>query len=314
MKVHVVIPAFRVREQILDVIARVGPEVARIWVIDDKCPEGSGHLVESNSQDARVSVIFHEDNVGVGGATITGYVSAISSGADIVVKVDGDGQMFPEDIPRLIDPIIRGESDYTKGNRFDSLEHLKQMPAIRIFGNASLSLMTKLSSGYWTVNDPTNGFTAIHRSALEQIDLSKVSKGFFFESDLLFRLSLAGAVVRDVSIPARYGSESSNLRIGKALLEFPVKHARNYSKRIAYLYFLREWSIGSIELLAGWLLLITGSVIAISSFLEAVQQSQTTTAGQATFSSLAIILGFQLLLSFVNYDIQSEPRNPVSKF
>ena len=219
--------------------------------------------------------------------------------------------MHPEDIPALVKPILQGQADYTKGNRFDSLQDLRAMPKIRIFGNAVLSLFSKLSSGYWTVNDPTNGFTAIHRSALERLDPEKLSKRYFFESDLLFRLNLASAVIRDVSLPARYGDEKSNLKIGKVIFEFPWKHLKNYLKRVGYRYYLREWSIGSIELVSGLALITTGFVFGLTSYLAAIAKAQATTAGQVTFASLTIILGFQLLLSFISYDIQSEPKTPL---
>lgn len=311
MKVHVVIPSYRVEKEILNVVQRVGPEVERIWVVDDNCPNGSGKLVETSTSDRRVSVLFHEKNLGVGASTITGLRAAISEGAEIVVKVDGDGQMFPEDIPTLVRPIISGEADYTKGNRFDSLSELKKMPKRRILGNAGLSLLSKFSSGYWRVNDPTNGFTAIHRNAFNRIELDKLSERYFFESDMLFRLNLADAVVRDVSLPARYGDETSSLSVLKALFEFPLKHLRNYIKRIGYRYYLREWSIGSIELIAGIGLMLTGVIFGLSTVLAAFERSEATTAGQVTFASLTIILGFQLLLSFLSYDIQAEPRYPL---
>ena len=311
MKIHVVIPSFKVEKHILEVLSRIGPEVSQIWVVDDKCPNGSGDFVKSKTKDKRVKVLFHEVNQGVGAATVTGYRAALEAGADIVVKVDGDGQMAPEDLPALVTPILAGRADYAKGNRFDSLQELMVMPKLRIFGNAALSLLSKNSSGYWSVNDPTNGYTAIHRSALQRIDLEKLSKRYFFESDMLFRLNLASAVVEDVSLPARYGDEKSNLKISKVLVEFPWKHFRNHMKRIGYRYYLREWSIGSIELVAGIGLMLLGAIFGISSFIAAIEVGQATTAGQVTFASLAIILGFQLLLSFVSYDIQSEPRNPL---
>ena len=313
MQVHVVIPAYRVEPQILDVLSRLGKEIHKVWVVDDNCPNGSGELVQAKNKDKRVSVIFNRENLGVGGATVAGYRKALENGADIVVKVDGDGQMHPEDIPTLIKPILLGEVDYTKGNRFDSLQELKNMPWLRILGNAALSLLSKASSGYWSVNDPTNGFTAVHLSALERVDFEKLSRRYFFESDMLFRLNLAGAVVRDVSLPARYGAEVSGLRISRVIFEFPWKHARNHAKRIGYRYYLREWSVGSIELVAGLGLLGTGAVFGVSSTLSAFERSQAITAGQVTFASLTIILGFQLLLSFIGYDIQSEPKNPLQK-
>ncbi len=313
MKIHVVIPAYKVEKHVLDLLTRIGPEVDRIWVVDDACPHGSGELVKKKSKDKRVSVIFNQVNKGVGGAVVAGYKAAFSAGADVVVKMDGDGQMFPEDLPKLVKPILMGEADYSKGNRFDSLDQLYLMPRIRILGNAVLSLWSKMSSGYWSITDPTNGYTAIHRAALERIDLDKLSERYFFESDMLFRLNLAAAVVEDVPLPARYGDEKSNLKISKVLIEFPIKHLRNQLKRIFYRYYLREFSIASFELPIGLGLSLFGSWFGIASFIAAAEAGRATTAGQATIASLSIILGVQLLLSFLSYDIQSEPRVPNQK-
>jgi glycosyltransferase involved in cell wall biosynthesis len=313
VKIHVVIPAYKVENHILDVLGRIGSEVEKIFVIDDHCPNGSGKLVAENVKDARVEVIYHAENLGVGGAVSTGYAAALAAGADVVVKVDGDGQMFPEDIPRLVRPILEEEADYAKGNRFDSLDDLYKMPRVRIFGNAVLSFWSKLSSGYWKITDPTNGFTAIHKSVLSRIELGKLSQRYFFESDMLFRLNLAGAVVEDVALPARYGDEKSNLKIRKVLFEFPYKYNRNLLKRIFYRYYLREFSIASFELPLALGLGIFGAWFGIASFVAASAAGRETSAGQVTVSSLAIILGVQLLLSFLSYDIQSEPRVPRQK-
>jgi dolichol-phosphate mannosyltransferase len=313
LKIHVVIPAYRVERHIVGLIGRIGPEIEKIWVVDDACPNSSGDLVKKQVKDKRVSVILNPENLGVGGAVVAGYKAALEAGAEVVVKLDGDGQMHPEDIPTLVRPIELGEADYAKGNRFDSLDDLYLMPRIRIFGNAVLSLWSKLSSGYWGVTDPTNGFTAIHRAALAKIGLDKLSKRYFFESDMLFRLNIAGAVVEDVALPARYGDEKSNLKIRKVLIEFPIKYTRNLLKRIFYRYYLREWSIASFELPLGLGLGIFGAWFGLSSFFAAAEAGRATTAGQATIASLAIILGVQLMLSFLAYDIQSEPRIPKQK-
>ena len=313
LKIAVVIPCYRVKDHILDVIDGIGPEVSKIYVVDDACPDGSGKFVQKNSKDKRLSFIFHEENQGVGGAVISGYKAAYADGSDVVVKIDGDGQMLGTDIEALVEPILAGEADYSKGNRFDSLDELYQMPKVRILGNAALSLWTKISSGYWSINDPTNGFTAVHRSALQPLALDKLSKTYFFESDMLFRLNLAGAVVEDVSLPARYGNEASNLKIRRVLVEFPIKHLRNQAKRIFYKYYLREWSIASFELPAGIGLMVFGVWFGLSSYFNAISLGREATAGQVTIASLAIILGFQLLLSFLSYDIQSEPRRPLQR-
>ena len=313
MSIAVVIPSFRVTQHILDVLENIGPEVERIYLIDDACPDGSGEFVKKHSKDERVQVLFHETNQGVGGAVVTGYKAALADNIDVVVKVDGDGQMDPGLILTIAKPVLEGNADYSKGNRFDSLEDLFSMPKTRIFGNAVLSLWSKLSSGYWNITDPTNGFTAIHRKALEAIQLDKLRKTYFFESDLLFRLSIVNAVVMDVPMVSVYGNEKSNLKIRKVIFEFPWRHTVNLHKRIFYKYYLREWSVASFELPAGVGLTIFGAWFGLARYFEASGAGKATTAGQVTLSALALILGVQLLLSFLAYDVQSEPRVPRQK-
>ena len=310
LKIAVVIPCYRVTDHILEVIAGIGPEVSKIYVVDDACPDESGKFVQDQSKDKRLSFIFHEENQGVGGAVISGYKAAYADGADVVVKIDGDGQMDPSLISAIAKPVIKGHADYSKGDRFDSLENLFGMPKVRIFGNAVLSLWAKFSTGYWSMTDPTNGFTAIHRRALEAMNLDKIRKSYFFESDILFRLNIANCVVADVPMAAVYGSEKSNMSILKVMFEFPWRHTVNLWKRIFYRYYLREWNVGSFELPLGGFLLVFGAWFGLSSFLNASAAGVATTAGQVTGSAVALILGVQLLLSFLSYDVQSEPRIP----
>ena len=257
-QISVVIPSYKVKSSILHVIEGIGPIVDTIFVVDDGCPEGSGDYVEQFCKDRRVSVIRHSVNQGVGGAVISGYRAAIEANADVIVKLDGDGQMDPSIIEKFINPITRGEADYTKGNRFYDLETLKAMPAVRLFGNAVLSFITKFSSGYYQVFDPTNGYTAISATAAKMLPLSKISSRYFFESDILFRLNTIGAVVIDVPMTAIYGDEVSNLRIKKILLPFLKGHCSNFLKRIFYNYFLRGFSIATLELIVGLSMLLFG--------------------------------------------------------
>ena len=310
IKIAAVIPCYRVTEHILGVLADIGPEVSKIYVVDDACPDKSGAFVEQNSTDKRLSYIFHGENQGVGGAVISGYKAAYLDGADVVVKIDGDGQMDPRLISALAKPVVEGNADYSKGDRFDSLENLVGMPKVRILGNAVLSLWAKFSTGYWSITDPTNGFTAIHRRALEAINLDKIRKSYFFESDILFRLNIANCVVVDVPMAAVYGSEKSNMSIMKVMFEFPWRHAVNLWKRIFYRYYLREWNVGSFELPLGLFLVAFGAWFGISSYISAAAAGLATTAGQVTGSAVSLILGVQLLLSFLSYDVQSEPRIP----
>jgi dolichol-phosphate mannosyltransferase len=312
-KVAVVIPCFRVSDHIIDVIKTLDPAITFIIVIDDGCPEGSGKLVQDQISDPRLSVIFHEKNRGVGAAVVTGYRKALDLGAQLVVKLDGDGQMDPNKINALIDPIIRGEADYTKGDRLDSLTGLRQMPSLRLFGNAGLTLLTKFSTGYWNVKDPTNGFTAIHADVLRKLPLAMINKGYFFESDMLFRLSIFRAVVQDVPMVAKYGNEKSRLSVIKAFFTFPWLHLVNFHKRLFYNYYLRDVSAASVELLAGIGLFTFGFVFGITSFAEASARGVPATTGTVMIAVLPIILGFQLLLAFLSYDVSNVPTRTKHK-
>lgn len=311
--VAVVIPCFKVTRHIQDVIAGIGNEVQQIYVVDDACPVGSGKLVEENVRDQRVQVLYHSENQGVGGAVMTGYRAAIAGGADVIVKVDGDGQMDPRLILDFIWPIVSGEADYTKGNRFYDLEEIRAMPGVRLFGNAVLSLMAKLSTGYWDLFDPTNGYTAIHADVARHLPFSKISKRYFFETDLLFRLNTMRAVVVDVPMSAKYGEEVSNLKISKIIGEFLFKHTRNFFKRIFYNYYLRDLSLASIELPLGLLLVIFGAGFGLFSWHDSAQANAVTPAGTVMLSALPILMGLQFLLAFLGNDIGSVPRRPRHK-
>lgn len=307
-RIAVIIPAYRSKLTILDVIEQIPEFVDLIVVVDDACPESTGRHVEANVQDQRVRVLHLQNNQGVGGATMEGFREALEERIDIFVKIDSDGQMNPLDITRVIAPIRSLKADYAKGNRFNSPEDLQEMPKIRVFGNAMLSLMSKFSTGYWSVNDPTNGFIAISRGALESIDLDKIRKRWFFESDLLFRLAIVRAKVIDVPIRARYGGEKSNLQISKVLGEFFLGHVVNFHKRIFYSYYIREWSIVSFELPASIILSLVGVALGVNFWVQGSETGDGATSGQVMLSVLPIILGFQLLLSALSFDVSNEPK------
>ena len=307
--VAVVIPAYKVRAHILDVVTSIGSEIDMIVVVDDACPEHSGQLVRDNITDPRVQVVVHEQNQGVGGAVMTGYRAAIDAGAEIMVKIDGDGQMDPRLVDAFVMPIADGHADYTKGNRFYSLENIHRMPAVRIFGNAVLSFMTKLSTGYWDLFDPTNGYTAIHRDAALVLPLDKISKRYFFETDMLFRLGLVRAKVVDVPMDAFYGTEVSNLKISKILGEFLGKHSKNFFKRIFYNYFLRGMSIASLELVFGLMVFIFGIAFGAYHWIWSATHQVATPVGTVMISALSVLCGLQLLLAFLSFDFASVPRS-----
>jgi hypothetical protein len=297
-----------VSKHIVKVVESIGPEVNKILVVDDACPESTGNVLLKVCNDPRLEVMYHTGNKGVGGAVKTGYKRALELGYEIVVKVDGDGQMDSLKIMDLVDPILTGESDYTKGNRFFEIESIQKMPKIRIVGNLALSFMTKFSTGLWHVFDPNNGFTAIRGSTLEKLNLEKIDDRYFFESDMLFRLNLNRARVIDVPLAAIYGDEQSNLKITRILFEFPIKHTRNYLKRIAFTYYLRDFQLASIELPLGLLLLGFGLVLGGYSWIHGVINGVPTNTPTLILIAMSFLSGLQLILAFLAYDTNNSNK------
>jgi glycosyltransferase involved in cell wall biosynthesis len=312
-QIAVVIPCFRVTRHIADVVAKIPPAVNTIYVVDDACPEHSGQFLQQHTNDPRVVVLFNQVNLGVGGAVMVGYQAAIADGADIIIKIDGDGQMDSALIPNFIEPIIAGEADYTKGNRFFDLELINRMPRIRVFGNAVLSLMAKLSSGYWNLFDPTNGYTAIHSDVCRRLPFDKISQRYFFETDMLFRLNTLRAVVVDIPMDARYEDEDSNLKISAIIFEFLGKHTKNFFKRIFYNYYLRDLSLASIELVLGLLLTAFGLIYGGYHWVASASMGIATPAGTVMLAAMPLLVGIQLILQFVGYDIASVPRRALHR-
>ena len=312
-RIAVVVPCYKVTKHIAEVISGIPAEVWRIYVVDDACPDHSGDFVKKNINDDRVRVLVNSENTGVGGAVMTGYQAAINDDADVIVKLDGDGQMNPSLIPFFVEPIIEGEADYTKGNRFYDLEEISAMPTMRLFGNAVLSLLTKLSSGYWNLFDPTNGYTAIHSEVARHLPLEKISRRYFFETDMLFRLNTLRAVVVDVPMDAVYGEEISSLKISRIVHEFMFKHMRNFFKRIFYNYYLRDLSLASIELPIGVAMLLFGAVYGGYHWYASSQLGEPTPAGTVMLAALPVLMGMQLVLAFIGYDIASVPRRPLHR-
>lgn len=309
--VAAVVPCYMTGPGVLDVLAAMPKDVDRIIVVDDACPDGTGSLVRSNVDDERVRIIVLPQNLGVGGATIAGYRAALDEGHGIIVKLDGDGQMDPRLIPGLIRPIVNQSADYVKGNRFFDLDALRSMPIVRKLGNAGLSFVTKASSGYWQIMDPTNGYTAIHSDVLGLLPLDKIDTRFFFESDLLFRLGTIGAVVVDAPMRAVYGTEISQLNPTAHIAPFLAKNARNLAKRLVYSYLLRGFSVASIELITGALLMAFGLAYGVQAWIISVRTGVAATAGTVMLSGLPVFLGTQFILGFLAADMARGPQVPV---
>ena len=312
MTIFVVIPIYNESRHISDVLKQIPEEVQQIVVVDD-CSEDNSSEIVLSEKDERVKLIRHEKNIGVGGAMVTGYKYSLKAGADIVVKIDGDGQMDPAEIPRVVSPIRNGEADYTKGFRFYNLENIRQMPITRLIGNIILSFLAKITSGYWNIFDPTNGYTAIHRVALSRINLNGLNQGYFFETDMLARLYRIHAVVRDVQISNRYGPEVSNLNPLHVSLKFPYLLAKAFVMRILWRYFVADFTPVSLFILLGFPMFLYGAGFGLYSWVVNAKASIATPLGTIMLAVVPLFFGFQFLLQSLVLDINSVPKDPLQR-
>lgn len=311
--VWLVIPCFKVKDHIQRVIARAPAWIEGIVCVDDACPDGSGDFIAAHIQDPRVVIVRLAKNEGVGGATLAGYAEAVRRGGRVLVKVDGDDQMDLSLAGSLVAPILLGEADYAKGNRFTLLSHLSAMPTVRVFGNAMLSFGAKLSTGYWNIFDPTNGYTAMDANVARLVVEREIAKRFFFETDLLYHLGVLRAVVRDVPMPARYGDEVSNIRILNVIGPFFLRHLKNFIQRVLGQYFVRDFNVASLELVFGLSSLLFGAGYALS-YLANREPGQAASAGVVMLAALPVILGVQFLLQAINYDVLNVPSRPIHPY
>lgn len=307
-KISVIIPSYKVKAHLISVVDGIPEFIDLIIVVDDKCPEESGNDLLSKHKSEKLTVLFHENNQGVGGAMITGYVHALKEGMDIAVKMDGDGQMDPQLLPSFLEPICNDRVHYTKGNRFYWPRTLRAMPFLRVIGNSGLSFINKVSSGYWNIMDPTNGFTALDLRIFDRLDSHLLSKRFFFESDMLFRLYLIRAVVEDVPMISYYGEEISNLKLSNSLIEFSVQHFKRTVKRIIYMYFIRDFNPGTFYLITSLFLLLFSGILGGIKWYQSFSTGIATPLGTLLIVALPMLVGFQLFLSFLAYDTQNIPK------
>ena len=307
LKVAVVMPCYNEGNLIAGVIHGVPPLVDRIFVIDD-CSTDDTAAAASAAGDPRVRVIRHTINQGVGGATATGFRAALEEDADLVIKIDGDGQMDPANLPALLNPITREGCQYSKGNRFLHSSELRQMPVPRLLGNFAMTFLTKLASGYWHIFDPQNGYLAIRTDTLRHLDIDRLAKDFFFENDMLIHLNILNARVRDVAIPAHYGNEESSLRINRILLTFPFKLARGLCIRIWEKYMLRDFSPIAVFWLVGSALMLFGGTLGSTTWVHSLWSGHPATTGTVMLSVLPFLIGFELILQAIILEIRESPR------
>ena len=237
IKCAVVIPCYKVSDEILKVVKSIGPEVDKIYVIDDACPENSGKLVKENIIDERVVVLRNLKNSGVGSSTKKGFVEAFKDkNIDVCIKIDGDGQMDSKNIKKFLEPFTKSQNLYVKGNRFHAHKKFLKMPVIRIFGNFFLSLISKITTGQYSVFDINNGFIALHRKIYKDVNFKNISDDYFFETSMVAEMRNIGCKILDLEIETEYNNEKSNLIIKRVLFKFILKHSLIFFKRIYFEY------------------------------------------------------------------------------
>jgi glycosyltransferase involved in cell wall biosynthesis len=305
--VHAVVPAYNEAEHVGAVVRTMPALVDRIFVVDDSSTDGTARVAEGCA-DPRVTVLRTPRNLGVGGATVLGYRHALEAGAEIVVKMDGDGQMPPSALPALLDAIVVRGADYAKGNRFLRREVVHRMPLERIVGNVVLTFLTKLASGYWHVFDPQNGYTAVRASALRVLPLERLHPGFFFENDMLVRLNVHDFRVADVSMPPVYDGAPSHLSILAVVSTFPLLLLRRFFHRVVQKYVIHDFSPIALFLFVGLASLAFGIVLGVTLWVHGVSTGRPTPTGSIILVLLALVVGFQLCLQAIVLDIQATPR------
>lgn len=310
--IAVVIPAYNEAHHIGQVLADLPSFLRTIIVVDDCSRDDTAAIVENLAKaDSRIVLVRHDKNQGVGGAMISGFRCALQQNAQIVVKLDGDGQMAASDLSALLRPLVAGTADYAKGNRFRDFHALSQMPVLRRAGNMGLSFLTKAAVGYWNCFDPCNGFIAIRSEVLAAVPLVKIHKSYFFETSMLAQLYLLGAVLCDVPMPARYGNEVSHLSITRVLLEFPPKLGWALARRLILKNFLYDFSMCSLYLVSGLLLSTMGVLYGGINWVYYASIGQGAPTGTVVIPSMLIVVGIQILLAAIAEDLRSTPTVPL---
>jgi dolichol-phosphate mannosyltransferase len=311
--VAAVVPAYNVSMELGEVLRQMPLLFKSVIVVDDASRDETAAVAERYAQlDPRIMVVRHETNRGVGAAMTTGFAKALEAGADIVVKVDGDGQMPLWIVPQLVQPLVDGTADYTKGNRFRDFQAVRAMPFIRRLGNVALSFLSKAATGYWHCFDPTNGFVAIRADVLSQLPLKKIDPTYFFETSMLSHLYVLGAVVKEVPMPARYAGETSSLSITRVVRQFPGKLVWSLIRRLVLKNFVYDFNLESFHIVAGVPLLLLGMLYGGYHWWWYSSRHLAAPTGTVVLSALLITIGMQLLISAVNLDLQSIPREPIN--
>jgi len=305
--IAVVIPCYKVEQQIQKVVADIPNYVTSIILVNDASPDKTGEILDELAKtDSKITVLHHSKNQGVGGAMISGFQEAVKQNQEVVIKIDGDGQMDVAYFDKLLEAVFEENYNFVKGNRFFDRKMLQKMPTIRRIGNIGMGFLIKMASGYWNIFDPTNGFFCIHSSVLKRIDFSRLSNRFFFESSLLIELYYTGAKLKDIPMPAIYAEEKSNLSIWKTLFTFPQKLFKALLRRIRLRYFIYDFNIGSLYIFFGIPLFFFGLIFGIIKWIHYASLQTATPTGTIMIAVISLVLGFQMLLAAIQYDITAD--------
>jgi len=304
-KIAVVVPAYNEEKQISKTLTTIPDFVDKIIVVDDNSRDNTVNIVESleNEFSDKILLVKHEENKGVGGAIKTGYKKALDLEIDIAAVMAGDAQMDPNELHKLLDPVVDGQADYTKGNRLTHKEKMK-MPRLRAFGNGMLTFLTKIASGYWNVIDPQNGYTAISKRALEAVEVDKIYNGYGYPNDLLIKLNINKYRIADVEMPPRYGDETSGIKLGRYSVGLSWLLIKSFFKRIWKEYGGVNFHPLFLFYLIGLILFPLGVLLGIVVLYYRITTG-TYAIGTVILTALLLIMGLQSLIFAMLFDMES---------
>jgi glycosyltransferase involved in cell wall biosynthesis len=303
-KVAVSIPAYNEEKLIVKTIESLPDFIDLAVVIDDCSADRTSEMVRTLN-DPRVILERNDQNQGVGFSVIRGFKRALQEGAEILCIMPGDAQCDPVHLPKMIEAVQDGECEYAKANRF--LQGIEEMPAFRRFGNTLLTILTKFATGYYSIFDTQNSFSAIRAETLRRLDLDRISPRYEFENSYLLHLSFIGARVKDVPIPPIYGEERSTIKMLPFMTRTSLTLFLGFFARIYRKYVLYNFHPIALFLFSGIFLLLWGIAFGLFALVESLGEDSATT-GTVMLSVLPFLMGFQLVLSALVLDIQNEPK------
>jgi glycosyltransferase involved in cell wall biosynthesis len=305
-RVGVVVPAYNEEKLIGRVLGTMPGFVDRIIVVDDRSQDGTAERVRAyqGTLGDRLTLIVHEQNLGVGGAIATGYRRAAEEELDVVAVMAGDAQMDPEDLPALLDPVVSGEVDYAKGNRLFTGDAWNQIPRVRYLGNSAMSLLTKVASGYWHVADSQSGYTAANRKVLRTVDWDRMYKRYGQPNDLLVRLNVYSFRVRDVPVRPVYDiGEASGIRPVRMIPKLSWLLFKLFIYRMWQKYVIRDFHPLVLFYLAGATLFVPGLTFGLYLLIYRLFAGPIAPTS-ALFAVFLFVSGLQLLLFAMWFDME----------